>query len=269
MLKNYYWYAFVFFITFSLIGGIAHAQSAEEKGFSIAERSDKANRGFGDNSVDQEMILQDSNGQISKRILTTKILEVEGKDLGDKSISIFKSPADIEGLAVLSHAKILEPDDQWLYLPALKRVKRIAAANKSGSFAGSEFAYEDFTLELYKFNYKYLRSESCPNASDMTCDVIEYYPKYEHSGYTKMVGWVDQTAYQTRRIDFYDRKNARMKTLDFLDYKQYLSKFWRPQKMSMKNHLTGKSTDIIYSSYAFKTGLKDSDFVKDVLDRVQ
>ena len=56
-----------------------------------------------------------------------------------------RTPRDIEGTALLSHAKILDADDQWLYLPALKRVKRISSSNKSGPFVGSEFAFEDFT----------------------------------------------------------------------------------------------------------------------------
>ena len=73
---------------------------------------------------------------------------------------VFRTPRDIEGTALLSHAQILEPDNQWLYLPALKRVKRISSANKSGPFVGSEFAFEDFTaLELNKYDYVWLSEE--------------------------------------------------------------------------------------------------------------
>jgi len=128
---------------------------------------------------------------------------------------VFDSPRDIEGTALLSHAKILEADDQWLYLPALKRVKRISSANKSGPFVGSELAFEDLTaLELEKFDYEYLRSEPC---GELTCDVVERYPRYEHSGYTRQVMWIDQDVSQIRKIEFYDRKNALLKTMTLDD----------------------------------------------------
>ena len=85
-------------------------------------------------------------------MLSLRTLEVPDESVGDKSLIIFDSPRDIKGTALLSYAKILDPDDQWLYLPALKRVKRISSVNKSGPFVGSEFAFEDFTaLELNKY----------------------------------------------------------------------------------------------------------------------
>ncbi|NIT13503.1 MAG: outer membrane lipoprotein-sorting protein, partial [Candidatus Dadabacteria bacterium] len=99
--------------------------------------------------------------------------------LGDKSITVFDEPRDIEGTALLSHTKILDPDDQWLYLPAVKRVKRISSKNKSGPFVGSEFAYEDLlSQEVDKYNYKWLKDEKC---GDLECHVVERYPLYENS----------------------------------------------------------------------------------------
>ena len=73
-------------------------------------------------------------------------LENDKPNEGDKSLSIFDTPADVEGTIFLSHTKIKNPDDQWLFLPALKRVKRISSSNKSGPFMGSEYAYEDLLL---------------------------------------------------------------------------------------------------------------------------
>ncbi len=180
---------------------------------------------------------------------------------------MFASPADIDGTALLSHAKILDPDDQWLFLPALKRVKRISSVNKSGPFVGSEFAFEDFTaLELNKFSYKYIREEAC---GALECGVVERYPRYEHSGYTKQVSWVDQRDYQVRKVEFYDRRGDLLKTLTLEDYQQYEGKYWRAGTMSMVNHKTGKSTDLIYSDYTFKAGLKSNQFVKTALARLR
>ncbi len=153
----------------------AFAETPEEKGYAIAARADRSDRGFGDSVVDLEMVLRNKAGKEARRILEIRTLEIPDENVGDKSLIVFESPADIKGTGLLSHAKILEPDDQWLYLPALKRIKRISSVNKSGPFVGSEFAFEDFTaLELNKYDYKYLRTEAC---GGLTCVVVERYTR--------------------------------------------------------------------------------------------
>lgn len=245
----------------------ASDSTAEERGFELAARSDRSDRGFGDSQVELKMILRNKAGKETTRTLLIKTLEVPDESTGDQSLILFSSPRDIEGTALLSHARILEPDNQWLYLPALKRVKRISSVNKSGPFVGSEFAFEDITyLELNKYDYKYLRSEPC---GELQCDVIERYPRYQHSGYTKQISWIDQQTYQMRKVEFYDRKGQLLKTLVLEDYRQYEGAYWRPLKMSMVNHQTGKSTELHYSDYRFQTGLTNNHFVKAVLRRMR
>lgn len=243
----------------------AQAVTPEEKGYEIAARSDRSDRGFKDNEVRLKMVLRNAAGQQTSRTLFIKTLEVPDENLGDKSLIVFDSPADIDGTALLSHAKILKPDDQWLYLPALKRVKRISSVNKSGPFVGSEFAFEDFTaLELNKYDYKYLRSEPC---GTLNCDVIERYPRYEYSGYTKQISWVDQEVYQVRKVEFYDRRGDLLKTLTLDDYQLYAEKYWRSLRLAMANHQTKKSTVLEYADYRFGIGLKDREFAKAALRR--
>ena len=260
--------ALVLLALFAFGAGVADtSETLEEKGFEVAARSDRSDRGFGDSIVDLKMVLRNKAGKESTRELSLRTLEIADEEMGDKSLIVFQSPRDIDGTALLSHAKILDPDDQWLYLPALKRVKRISSVNKSGPFVGSEFAFEDFTsLELNKFDYKYLHTETCGN---MQCDVVERYPRYEHSGYTKQIAWYDQDVYQLRKVAFYDRRGDLLKTLNLEDYREYEGSYWRPHKLGMVNHLTGKSTDLVYSDYEFKTGFADGDFVKGVLARVR
>ncbi len=251
----------------SSLVGIGLAATDEERGFEVAARSDRSDRGFGDSEVEMKMILRNAAGQEATRTLKITTLEIPDEDVGDKSLVVFDSPKDIDGTALLSHAKILDPDNQWLYLPALKRVKRISSANKSGPFVGSEFAFEDFTsLELNKYRYKDLREESVDGTA---MDVIERYPRYEKSGYTRQVAWIDQEIFQIRRVDFYDRKGALLKTLLLEDYREYAGGVWRPHTLRMSNHQTGKSTDLVYSDYTFKIGLRDADFVKGALKRLR
>lgn len=256
------------FATVLILSFCAHAdENPEQKGFEIAARSDRSDRGFSDSIVKLKMVLRNAAGKESSRSLEIKTFEVQDENVGDKSLVVFDSPRDIKGTALLSHAQILDPDDQWLYLPALKRVKRISSTNKSGPFVGSEFAFEDFTsTELNKYSYKWLRSEAC---GVFTCDVVERYPRYENSGYTRQIAWIDQSVYQVRKLDFYDRKNALLKTLEFNDYREYKDEIWRSHVFKMRNHQTGKSTELAYSDYQFKTGLTENDFVKGVLKRVK
>jgi outer membrane lipoprotein-sorting protein len=250
-----------------VLAGLSMADTPQEQGFAIAARADRSDVGFGDSVVELEMKLRNKAGKETTRALVIKTLEKPDETVGDKSIIVFESPRDIDGTALLSYAKILEPDDQWLYLPALKRTKRISSVNKSGPFVGSEFAFEDLTaLELNKYDYEYQRSESC---GDLSCDVLERYPRYEHSGYRRQTIWIDQELFQIRKVEFYDRRGDLLKTLTIDDYRQYADAYWRAHRLSMVNHQTGKSTDLIYSDYTFGAGLDDGDFVKGVLARTR
>ena len=237
-----------------------------QKGYDISARSDRTDLGFGDSKVDAQMVLRNAAGQTTTRDLSFATLEKENEGVGDKSLVIFQSPRDVEGTALLSHANILTPDNQWLYLPALKRVKRISSANKSGPFVGSEFAFEDFTTqELNKFTYSYVGEEE---VDGVMMDVIERVPRYEKSGYTKQKAWVDQVDFQSRKVEFYDRRGALLKTLTLTDYRDY-DGVWRSHKFSMVNHQTKKETDIVFGDYQFKTGLDAKDFEQGVLTRLK
>jgi outer membrane lipoprotein-sorting protein len=195
------------------------------------------------------------------------ITTLEVQDDGDKSLIVFDDPKDVKGTAFLSHTHSLTPDDQWLYLPALKRVKRISSSNKSGPFVGSEYAYEDLSSqEVEKYKYKWLRDETLDGRD---CFVIERYPQYEYSGYTRQIVWLDKIMYQPLKLDFYDRKDTLLKTLLFIDYKQYLDQYWRPDSMQMTNHQSGKSTTLSWTNYQFKIGLTDRDFDNNTLKRAR
>ena len=247
-----------------LVPALALAGPAEDKGLEIAKEADRRDEGFGDTTADMIMILRNKKGQESKRELEIRTLEVKGD--GDKSLTVFHSPRDVRGTALLTFSHGVQPDDQWLYLPALRRVKRIASNNKSGPFMGSEFAYEDLSSqELDKYKYKYIKDDK---VDGVDCFVIERDPVDKDSGYTKQQVWLDKDEYRAQKIDYYDRKGQLLKTFTASDYKKYLDKYWRADKMNMINHQTGKSTELIWSNYKFKTGLKDEDFTRTRLTQV-
>ncbi|MBT3923409.1 MAG: outer membrane lipoprotein-sorting protein [Nitrospina sp.] len=256
---------FILGIALFLNASPSSAETPEEKGLAIALEDDKRDNGYQDFTANLLMILKNRQGEESSRSIKNKTLEVEGD--GDKSLSIFDKPRDVKGTTLLNFTHKVGTDDQWLYLPALKRVKRISSSNKSGSFMGSEFAYEDVTSqEVEKYTYKWIRDEEYQGEK---CFVFERYPVYKNSGYTRQVIWLDQKDYKILRIEFYDRKNSSLKTLTQTDFKLYLGKYWYPHKMFMENHQTGKSTLLTWSDYEFRTGLSDKDFNKNSLKRTR
>lgn len=131
---------------------------------------------------------------------------------------------------------------------------------------GSEFAYEDLSSqEVEKYTYKYLKDDTFNGESTQ---VVERDPVDTKSGYTRQIVWYNPSkGYRLEKIEFYDRKNALLKTLTYDDYKQYLGKHWRASKMTMTNHQSGKSTELLFNDYQFDAGLTDADFTQNSLRR--
>ncbi len=250
----------------SQLGGplSAVAQTAQEKGLTIAEEADRRDTGYGDFTSIMLMTLKDKNGKERTRKIRMKTLEIEGE--GDKNLIVFDLPNDIKGTAFLNYTHRIGDDDQWLYLPSLKRVKRISARNKSSSFMGSEFTYEDMaSQEIEKHTYKLIRDEICEN---LDCFVVEFYPvDRENSGYSRKLVWIDKGEYRIWKVAFFDKKNELLKTLTYSGYNLYLGKYWRADIMNMVNHQTGKSTRLDFSNYQFNVGLDENDFTTRALQR--
>lgn len=241
------------------------AGTSQEQGEAIAIEFDERDIGWEDADVELQMVLKNSAGREVKRKQRIRILQNPGRVEGDKSLITFDYPRDVKGTAFLSYAKILEADSQWIFLPALKRVKRISSNNKSGPFVGSEFAYEDITgNEIGKYSWEYLTTEACGNEQ---CFKLKTIPKYKHSGYSKRLVWIDTSHFRIQKIEFFDRKDQLLKTQTNKGYKQYLNKFWRADVWEMVNHQHNKSTILNFNAYQFKTGLKARDFTRAALTR--
>ena len=239
--------------------------SAEETGRQIAAEARERQRGFGNFTASLTMTLRNKRGEESQRELRLKLIEVEGD--GDRTMFVFDRPRDVKGTAFLVFSHKEEPNEQWLYLPGLKRVKRISSSKQSGSFMGSEFSYEDMgAVEVEKFTHRYLRDEPC---GDLQCAVLERVPLSEDSGYSRQLVWLDREELRTMQIQFFDRRDKHLKTMVVDDYQQYLDRFWRGSRLTMSNHLTGKSTELLWSNYEFGTDLDLADFRHTALRRIR
>ena len=246
-----------------LAGMSVVAQTPEERGLSIAVETDARDAGFENWVVSAKMILRDKQG--GEAVRTFRMMTLEQKDDGDRTLVVFDKPADLAGTAVLTYAHALVPDDQWLYLPEVRRVKRISAQNKAALFMGSELAYEDLSsFEVKKYRYKYLRDEAIDGQD---CFVVENTPAYADSAYSKQIQWVDKKLYQPRRLDYFDRQGRLLKTMTFTGYQQYVGKHWRASEQLMQNHQSGKATQLVWGPYKFKTTLHDSEFTPEALTR--
>ena len=238
------------------------AKASNEKGLAIATEVDIRDKGWDDVSVEGEMVLKNKADNESVRKFRSTILEAANTAEGDRSIITFSQPRDVRGTALLTHSKIEPEDDsQWIFLPAVKRVKRISSSNRTGKFVSSEFSYEDLGSEEVADNdHIWIEDTACAHDASLTCAAVESRPKNKKSGYSRRVSFIDLEEYRVHQIDFYNRRGDLEKTLNFEDYKQYEGQFWRAHVMIMKNHQTGKSTKLSWGEYSFRQGLTDRDF---------
>ncbi len=243
---------FVFLGFFSIL----FAMSNQELALKIEHQM----HGFKDATAQMEMVLINSEGARRTRTLEIKILEKEG---GNKSLMVFLTPRDVRGTKFLSYEHNDKDDDQWLYIPALKRVKRIVSRNKSGSFMASEFSYEDISA----FNAAKYRYQGDVQAVSLEGKKVLKFlrtPKLKSSAYSKIVSYVEPKRFLIVKSDYYDKKGRLFKVATFSDYKKR-SGIWRVGRIEMKNVQKSKATILIWHNEQLKAGLSDRDFHKRVL----
>jgi len=210
------------------------------------------------------MELRRKSGGTTTRVMNMATLEVPND--GARTIVSFNNPADVKGTEVLTYTHSTADDEQWIYLPAFKRVKQISDANKTTSFMGSEFTYEDLNsmnIQLPKFDYRYLRTEELDGTP---CHVVERVPRYARSAYKRQVVWVDRDRYVVLKIEYYDARDVLAKTLSLAKFRKYLGSLWRADEMSMTS-ASGDSTLLTWRDYKFKSGLAMNDFSVSALKR--
>lgn len=249
-----------YFLHIVLIAGLfvpnLYAETAEEKGFRIAKEDEKHNTGFKAERSVVEMVLINAHGDKTKRKMKSFVKERVNE--GDLSINEFLWPADVKGTKLLTHAFKEKSDDQWLYMPAIKRVKRISSRNKSGSFMGSEFSYEDMgSQEPEKFNFKYLKKVKL---NGRPTHKIVRVPKDKYSSYSKQIIWNDLEYHAAVKIEYYDRKGELLKIAKFSKFKKLYKNMYRQLKIHMKNVQTRKESILLWKKRKLGVKLSKSKF---------
>lgn len=233
----------------------------EEKGQSIVDEGERRGEGYGDMTATLEMIIRNPRGHEARRELEVKALEMKS---GSRSLTVVQAPKDVRGTALLTHAHDHDEDQQWLYFPAVKRVKRIASSGKSGPFMGSEFSYEDFSAQASeKYSYRYLGEETLQleGGASIDCYKVERIPKPDvESSYSRHVSWVEKQFLWLVKVDFYDHNGDHLKTLQAGDFELYEEKYWRPRELVMTNVRTQGSSILRWRDVQFGQGLSERDF---------
>lgn len=242
------------FFTLFILPLHLNAETPEEKGLRIAKMMEEQNDGFLGESSDMLMVLIDAHGSRVERKMDGKVMEMD--DDGDRSLIDFQSPLDVRGTKMLTWSHKDDDDDQWLYLPSVRRVKRISSSGQSSSFLGSEFSFEDLgSQEIEKFNFKFLKDDKV-NGHDVW--VLERVPK-ESSGYSKQVMSVRKDIKAPIKIEYYDRREELLKIAEFEDFEKFEvgdETFHRASKIHMKNQQTRKES--IFEWKDRKLGVKHS-----------
>jgi outer membrane lipoprotein-sorting protein len=209
------------------------------------------------------MTLENSRG--SKRV---REIDQYLKDFGseEKKIMFFTAPADVKGTSFMNWSYDDEgrDDDQWIYLPALKKVKRISSGSRGDAFMGSDFTYDDLgDRHPSEDNHRLLRQETLQGEP---CYVVESIPKDEDYMYARTVTWVAADMWIGLKKEFYDEDNDHLKTLTVGKY-QNTNGYWMITKSEMHNTQKDHTTRIELKNIRLDTGIEDRIFTERIMSR--
>ncbi|HWA75882.1 MAG TPA: outer membrane lipoprotein-sorting protein [Polyangiaceae bacterium] len=217
-----------------------------------------------------KMNILNEKGQSRERKISmaTKLFD-GGKT--EKRIYRFLSPADVEGTGVLVFDYEAQADDVWVFLPALRKTRRIVSSQRSQSFMGSEFSYGDLNIPaLDDFTYQLVKEESF---GDEDCYVVDVLPKTpqvaEGEGYSKKTYWVSKAKFAVRRGLYYDLQKKLLKELLSNDLKllDAKNKRYRPMHMEMVNKQNGRRSVFDSEKVSFAPDTKEEFFTTRYLER--
>ena len=222
------------------------------------------NRAVGDDmTADLTMTLTNSSNE-------NRVREIKqfSKDFGDleKKIMFFVSPADVKNTSFMSwsYDEAGKDDDQWIYLPALKKTKRISSDSKSDYFMGSDFTYDDLgDRQPDQDVHKLLREEKL-NGED--CYVVESIPKDKDYMYSKTITWIIKDKWIGLKKEFYDEDEELLKILKVNKYED-INGFWIITNTEMKNEQKDHKTIMILKNVKINTGINDDKFTERIMTR--
>jgi hypothetical protein len=241
----------------------AQAQTPAQDARALMEASEQRTKSRTETTV-YRMELMDATGQVLQtRGIVLHYKRVEGTaGAGGVESTLFKftAPAVVQGTGLLIVDSGQAVNDIWMYLPATRRIRRIAGAEKSNWFMGTEFTHEDFEdyqLAAYRFT---LTQPAQPCGQQQRCDVVTAVAsdpaEQQASGYGSKVYWIEKETLYPVRIDYLDKQGAPAKRLDVHALVR-IGQHWRPERYEMRNLANGRLTRLTATAREVDTPLDD------------
>ena len=240
---------------------ITHAQNPRE----IAQ---KANNAIDIDALEMAATLQiyDHRGNVRERQIA-----VATKKFGDvyKTIIRFLAPADVRGTGMLIHDYDDKGDDMWVYMPSLRRTRRIVSSEKGRSFMGSEFTNADMsTPSIDDFDYKLLGEQT---VNGISCWLVESNPKTpeiaEENGFSKQVAYIAKDNFLTHKVEYYNHYDELEKIMTISDYRKQSNGSYFAFKREMANVQNGRKSEYSIDQFQIGSNLQESDFTVSSLEQ--
>ncbi|OQY32131.1 MAG: hypothetical protein B6241_11900 [Spirochaetaceae bacterium 4572_59] len=209
------------------------------------------------------MTLENSRGDQRVRKITQYTKNTKNDE---KEIMFFNSPADVKDTSFMNWSFTQEgkEDSQWIYLPALKKVKRISSSGRSDYFMGSDFTYDDLgDRHPTEDTHLILRSEDLKGEK---CFVVESIPREEDYMYSRTITWVSEDKWIGLKKEFYDEDGELLKILEIQDIHEFEG-FWIIRSSRMQNIQKNHKTNMELSNIEINTGLQDRVFTERIMMR--
>lgn len=235
----------------------------------IMQKSYDATTLAGSESI-SKLIISDGKGNQRIRKFSSAQKDDDARQV-IKMVMRFLEPPEVKGTGILTFDYEDKDDDMWLYMPALRKVRRIVSSEKTKSFMGSEFNNADITKpSIADYTYKMLGSESL---GDIACWKIEMIPVSKEItkayGYSKKISWIGKADYTTRKTEFFDLKGKLIKIMitDKVKLLDEKNKKYQPVDITMENKKNGRSSRFLIEKIIFNPDVKDEYFTTDYLEK--
>jgi outer membrane lipoprotein-sorting protein len=255
------------FLLLTLLPLRSRAETAPE----ILDRARTLNnttRHWTDRSEHLTLVIIGSGGDERRRQLTVSTKRYSGDE--EKSLSVFSEPAEVKGTAFLQWSHKNASDEQWLYLPDLRRTRRITGDLSNESFMGTDFSYQDLGILSEAQGWTEDEAPSTlvgeETVDGSPCYVIAMRPKKADIAYGRLQIWLDRDKLIIRRIDFFDKSDSLIKSLRFENIED-IGAFPTPHVLEMRNLKTGSRTRIEAADVKYDSGLSDDLFTQRYLER--
>jgi len=259
--------ALVGLIVLAVVGRTTMGATAREV-LDKARTLDDTTRKWTDRTQRMTLRIVDAGGAERQRDL--KVFTKRYADGEEKAISFFLGPREVQGVAFLQWAHNGRDDEQWLYLPELKRTRQIAARMRDEPFVSTDFTFRDLEIMV-----EFLRwtDDQAPvklvgeeTLNGKATDVIELRPQLEGMPYQRLVLWMERDTLVPRKLDFYDQSGTHVKTLTLDDVRE-VNGIPTPHRLEMRNLPKGSHTLVELPEVSYNSGLADELFTQRYLDR--